>query len=689
MMPARASLALGVHNHQPVGNFGHVIEDAFQRAYGPFFDVLEKHPSVKMSFHTSGPLLEWMKNARPEYLKRLRALVEAGQAEVVGGAYWEPILSVLPERDQRAQIRRMQGEVEKLFGVRPRGFWLAERIWEPHLPRVLAEEGVDYVLLDDSHFLGAGFAPEALHGHFLSEEGGRAVAIFPVSMALRYLIPFRPIPELNEHLAALPENGLGVLFDDGEKFGLWRGTHEHCYEQGYLDELFAYLEESELARTVLYSQWLDERKPRGSAYLPTGSYQEMGEWSLPEKAAERFHNLGLSLGDRPDDAPFLRGGFWRNFFVKYPESHWMHKRMLLASERCETAEGIPNALREQARDQVLQSQCNCAYWHGLFGGLYLPHLRQAVFERIVRAEAMLAANGYSMARRDLDMDGREEIHWTSPHAQLFLKPDDGGTVRELDFLEKPFPVTNTLSRRREFYHRDVADALSPDEDSSLSIHEVKAAKERGLEKLLVYDPHTRAGLEDRIYEAGADSAPYETSLLDLRSWCFSAEVPEDPQGELRLRSSGELDDASLKIRKSLRWDDEGRALKVDYQLKYIGETEKNLTFASGWNFNFLAPEAHDRYFLVDGAKADEPQLRSRGWESPSSTFELRDEWSGLSVIIEGEGLRIWREPIETVSMSEDGFERVYQGSWIAVCVPVTLGKGKPAVFGYRLRLEKL
>ncbi len=688
MMSGRGALALGVHNHQPVGNFGHVIEDAFQRAYGPFLDALQKHPSVKMSFHTSGPLLEWMKNARPDYLKRLRKLVEAGQVEIVGGAYWEPILSVLPEGDQRAQIRLMQNEIEHLFGVRPRGFWMAERIWEPHLPKVLAEEGVDFVMLDDSHFLGAGFPPEALHGHYLSEEGGRTVAIFPISRELRYLIPFRPIEELDKYLETLPDDGLGVLFDDGEKFGLWRGTHEHCYGNGYLEKLFEYLSTSTQASTVLFSEWVDTQRPEGSAYLPTGSYQEMGEWSLPAAAAERFHALGGRLGESSEESPFLRGGFWRNFFVKYPESHWMHKRMLLASERCEAAEGLPRALREQARDQVLQSQCNCAYWHGLFGGLYLPHLRQAVFERIVRAEAMLAGGGYSMDRRDLDMDGHEEIHWMSPHAQLFLKPEDGGTVRELDFLEKPFPLTNTLSRRREFYHRDVADALSPDEDSSLSIHDVKSAKEKGLEKLLIYDPHTRAGLEDRLYEEGADSAPYEKSLVDLRSWNFEAELPGEPTGELLLRASGDLDGAELKIRKSLNWEDEGRALKVAYRLGYIGETEKNLSFASGWNFNFLAPEAHDRYFLVDGAKAAEPQLRSRGWESPSSTFELRDEWSGLSVIIEGKDLRIWREPIETVSMSEDGFERVYQGSWIAVCMPVKLVKGNPVSFSYRLRMKK-
>ncbi len=687
-MPAPGGIALGVHNHQPVGNFGHVIEHAFEQAYGPFLDTLERFPKVKMNFHTSGPLLEWMKNARPDYLGRLGKLAQAGQVEIVGGAYWEPILSVLPEADQRAQIKRMQLEIEKLFGVRTRGFWLAERIWEPHLPRVLAEEGVDYVMLDDSHFLGAGFSPESLHNYYLSEEGGRSVAIFPISRDLRYLIPFRPIEELDAHLNQIPEEGLGVLFDDGEKFGLWRGTHGHCYGEGYLERLFEFLSGRLDRPTRLFSEWLDARPAAGSAYLPTGSYQEMGEWSLPATAAERFHGLSERLGENPEESPFLRGGFWRNFFVKYPESHWMHKRMLLASRRCDEATNVPAALREQARDQVLQSQCNCAYWHGLFGGLYLPHLRQAVFERIVRAEAIIHPRGYRIVEVDMDMDGHKEIIWSSPHAQLFLKPEDGGSVREIDFLEKPFPLSNVISRRREFYHRHVAEALSPDEDSSLSIHDVKAAKEPGLEKLLIYDPQTRAGLEERFFQANAKAAAYEGGLLSTRTWPFEAKLPNNAADELTLRGQGDLDGVALKIRKRLRWEDDGRALAVDYSLNYIGETEKNLTFASGWNFNFLAPEAHDRRIIVDGRDAEDPRLRSRGWEHPVASFELRDEWSGLSVIIEGKDLRIWREPIETVSMSEDGFERVYQGSWIAVCAPVTLVKGKPELLEYRLRMEK-
>ena len=69
----------GIHDHQPVGNFGHVFKDAFERCYRPFLDVFSQFPAVKCSIHTSGPLLEWLADNEPGYLDLLRAMVQAGR----------------------------------------------------------------------------------------------------------------------------------------------------------------------------------------------------------------------------------------------------------------------------------------------------------------------------------------------------------------------------------------------------------------------------------------------------------------------------------------------------------------------------------------------------------------------------------------------------------------------------------
>src|SRR4051812_1575512 len=103
----RISLALTLHNHQPVGNFGWVIAETYDRAYLPMLDALERHPAVRVALHYTGPLLDWIRAERPQFIDHLAALVGRGQVEIVGGGWYEPVLAALPERDRIGQLIRM------------------------------------------------------------------------------------------------------------------------------------------------------------------------------------------------------------------------------------------------------------------------------------------------------------------------------------------------------------------------------------------------------------------------------------------------------------------------------------------------------------------------------------------------------------------------------------------------------
>ena len=96
---------LVLHNHQPIGNFDGVFEQAYQDSYLPFLDVFEPYRDLRISLHTSGPLMEWLDQTHGEYLDRLAGLVAAGRLEIVGGAFYEPILTMIPSRDRVGQIR--------------------------------------------------------------------------------------------------------------------------------------------------------------------------------------------------------------------------------------------------------------------------------------------------------------------------------------------------------------------------------------------------------------------------------------------------------------------------------------------------------------------------------------------------------------------------------------------------------
>ena len=226
-MSRRISLCLVIHNHQPVGNFGWVIEDVFEHAYEPLIGALERHPAIRVALHYTGPLLEWISAERPEFIDRLKGLVAREQVEILGGGLYEPILAALPERDRNAQLTRMRDDLAARFGMAPRGAWLAERVWEPSLPFDLASAGYEYTVLDDNHLRGAFVLDDDMWSTYTTDDQGKLLTIFATEKGLRYLIPWRPVDELIDYMRAnATDDGarVGVMGDDGEKFGAWPGT---------------------------------------------------------------------------------------------------------------------------------------------------------------------------------------------------------------------------------------------------------------------------------------------------------------------------------------------------------------------------------------------------------------------------------------------------------------------------------
>jgi len=255
-VPEKFHFSFLLHAHQPVGNFEEVFERCYQRAYLPFLQQLEKHPGIRAALHYSGPLLSWIEVNHPEYFELLRLQVKQKQVEMVGGGFYEPILAVIPPEDQREQIERFSSYLERHFGERPCGAWLAERVWEPQMPSILATSQANYTLVDDFHFLAAGFEPSELFGLYQAEDRGKAVRLFAGQKALRYLVPFGRVEEVIQYLreaATMHPDGVAVFGDDMEKFGAWPGTFEHCYQNRWLEEFLTALERN--------SDWLSVTPP--------------------------------------------------------------------------------------------------------------------------------------------------------------------------------------------------------------------------------------------------------------------------------------------------------------------------------------------------------------------------------------------------------------------------------------------
>ena len=662
-----------VHDHQPVGNFEYVLEDIYRRAYAPFLSTLERHPGIRCTLHRSGALWEWLEKRHPEHVDLVGELAQRGQIELLSGAYYDPLLPAISERDRRGQIDKLSDFLERRFGGRPRGAWVAERVWEPHVAATLVDCGVEYVFLDDTHFEAAGLrgTPD---GWYFCEHQAQVLRVLPIHAALRYRVPFAAPQEALAAIADFqnaPPSGeleradeaspaLAVHADDGEKFGAWPGTHVRCYEEGWLDRFFDLVESSQAwLRTATAGQCLARLPGCGRIDLPAAAYPEFEAWALDPEAQRNLQGLRARLVSegQVEALRFLRGGSWRHFLVRYPESNWMHKRVLRTADavwrRIDSHGATPGALR--ARDEVWRAQCNCAYWHGLFGGLYLSHLRSAVYGAMLRAERWLADGGGESALEllDVDADGRDEIVLRSADLQAFVKPDVGGMIVELDDRLRSFNLIDTLARRAEAYHSD----------------------RPGAPGRLDYDSYRRGAAVEHLLASEAMPADFAAGRLPVLGataghafdWVLDGDgVRLERAVALRLPGS-----PVFHLEKHLRV--RGPALELGWELWHEGGETLELRLGIEIAANFLAGDAPDRYYSVPDRDLDDRRLSSSGTLADVRRIDLVDEWLGIRARIECDTpCAVWRTPIETVSSSENGPERLFQGSAMLFVSPVRL-----------------
>ncbi|MBS3983080.1 MAG: DUF1926 domain-containing protein [Dethiobacter sp.] len=679
----KIKLILVLHNHQPEGNLPEVFARTYLSAYEPFISELERFPRLKVVQHYSGILLRWLQANRPEFIARLRQLVSCGQIEMMGGAFFEPILAMIPDADKVGQLEKQSSFIRENFQVTVSGAWLAERVWEPHLAQPLAQAGISYTVLDDAHFRNVGFSEEDTLHYYMTEEEGRPLYIFPINEKLRYLIPFAEPKETIDYLysmATAEGERVVVLADDGEKFGSWPGTAELVYDGQWLRRFFTMLEEnSHWLSVTTCAEFLKERPPAGQVYLPAGSYREMMEWS---------------------------GGFWRNFFIRYSESNQIHKRMLYVREKLELLPAGPQ--KEEAREYLWASQCNCAYWHGVFGGLYLNFLRSALYSRIIAAEVVIdrflhpQQSWLELEKRDFNYDGAEEVLVSSPELGFILSPAQGGSLLELDFKPRHFNLFDVLSRRREAYHCNIFELAAGQCASAeiKTIHQITRVKEAGLEQLLVYDNYRRASLIDHFFPVGVtleelQSGPGAVELGDFAGSPYLLQTCEaNGAARISLGRDGLVGIGGqvwpVRVEKKLTYLPQSGEIRFDYRLLNSGESRLMVMFAVEFNINFLAGQAADRYYAVPGAELTESNLSSRGELQQVEQIGLVDEWLGISTQFNfTQPVTLWRMPLETVSQSEDGMERVYQGSTLLPAWRLDLQPGEASSLSFVQQVSAL
>ncbi len=682
-MSTHASLCLVLHNHQPIGNFDGVFEQAYQDSYLPFLEVFEPYEKLQISLHTSGPLIHWLAEHHPEYLDRIKALAQSGRIEIIGGPHYEPILTMLPPRDRVGQIKTYSDWIERFFGTPPQGMWMPERVWESSLTTDVVDAGIQYTVLDDYHFQGAGLREDQLTSYFLTEDNGRVLRIFPGSEKLRYTIPFRPVSEMIDYCRDFASRHPGAVLtfgDDGEKFGTWPDTQVHVYQNGWLRDFFDALSaNSDWLHTVSLGHAVENNAPAGKVYLPDCSYREMTHWSLPVAEQETLDDLIHTMKDESEWKPaeqFIGGGYWRNFKNKYEETNEMYARMMDISRRVEEAEqaGVDDVRIAEIRDQLYRGQCNCPYWHGAFGGVYLPHLRNAIYQHLIKADTMLdralgkESSIVEATVDDYNFDGMQEVRLSNDRLCAWVAPGRGGRMYELDVRDISHNLLASLQRRPESYHRKVMAGPSQADEDVSSIHDRVVFKQADLDQRLQYDRYPRKSLMDHFYDndVSFDSVVRGEAMErgDFVDLPYDAKLRRgEDRVQIQMRRDGNAWGIPITITKAITMSSRSDRLSVTYLLENLPQGSE-FHFGIEMNFAGMPSGAEDRYFSdCDGNRLG--QLGSVLDLHETRYLGLSDRWLGLDVALgidRPSGL--WAFPIETVSQSEAGFELVHQ----SVCV---------------------
>jgi hypothetical protein len=440
---------------------------------------------------------------------------------------------------------------------------------------------------------------------------------------------------------------------------MWPGTHKWVIQQGWLRRFFEeIIKASADIEIVPLSHVVDTHSANRLIYLPTAAYQEMMEWSLFAEQGRIYEDLVKQAKKNnvwETQRAFLRGGMWDNFFAKYPESNLMHKKMLKISSLVRKYGEPGNSLRH-----LLMAQCNCAYWHGLFGGIYIASLRHAIYENLLRAETIIDEDRFADALWDLeicdyDLDGKEEVLISGKKLNCCIAPHAGASVFALEYKPAAYNFSNILMRHPEIYHKDILETPgnmdSQKSSEPLSIHDIPHVSTEEYKELLVYDEYPKnsflthyldsePSIDSLLKENRVNTSQYTLTPFDLIDSMES-------QDNLRLSFSGMKD--SVQIEKTYLYNPQG-TIRLSHR---IDANPDDSWIAIEWNIMILSENKP----TIEGKTIQE----GRG-KYHSKKIELSDFDKKVNLVIESEiPWDIYSAPIECVSQRENGFEKTFQG----------------------------
>lgn len=668
-------LVFGVFGSKPVGTDPEQLEAVYQKTYKPFLSRLYEYPKIRSCIHFSGQLYEWFEESHPEILMVLGEMVKRKQLEIIGGGYYEPIFPLIPSKDRVGQIELLTTYIRKQFGKRPRGAWIPERVWEPSLASVFSGSGMEYIFLDDRHFLSAGMRGEKLYRPCITEDQGKIVTVLPLTSRLNRGIPFARPEEVYGKIGEIAASGdheVVSIMIDADMLGYVPGTEGVCEEDGWLDRFLTLIDENRnIAIPVLPGQFVKSLDSLDKVYFPCTAYEEMMQWPLPPEQQIDLETMKSRTGDE-EKSVYVNGGYFRQFLTRYPESNYLYARMMHTYVLVNQVQR-DRSRKKSAREESWRGQCNAPYWHGRYNGVYDNHLRKAAYRSLINAEKITRERGIfttAINAVDIDFDGADEFIYQGQNINAYVHRN-GGMLFELDYLVTSWNYLDTMARHRERYHDN--------EDISSGI-----------------DSYPRRAFMDHFFDPLMPLADLKRSdyrpLFDLVNERYQVKELDREHKKLVLycRKPGKKDGKDFDLYIEKRYSFSKNSVILEYVFENRGENTISAIFSPEINLSLFGNSgACAELVMGDKGKADEKALLESFERGGIKDFTINDKKNGAAITISLDGrYTLWSFPVCTIAAGLRGKRSVYQSNAFFPRKKLELAGGETSTFLIQLKVEK-
>ena len=414
------------------------LEKEYQKVYKPLVKFLFAHPDFHFTFYFAGPSLQFYKKKKSEFITLLKQLSERNQIELLGGGFYDPVLSLLYAADRNGQLDLLSSEIRQTIGKRPRGASLFADCWDCSLVNNLSTCGIEFVTLDSSCI-----PPKKLrYVPLIMSNLGKSIEIIPL---YQNFLPDSDVP-CEDYISKINR----AVEKACKKDSITQSATQRLISvQFNMDSIINLVEKDWFSNfsklisgdgSITASTCIEYRAAsniREPAFIPAGISRQISKWiSRPFIENETRQNYQQTVYD---------------FMETYPVSQELYNRILYVSMLVNQYKK-DKMRKNSARERLWQAQNGFSLLCSLNGAFSHSIHRQQAYKILMEAEKILREDenfSETFSCFDYDCDGLNEYVCKMKNYFACINTESGA-IRELDTVKNSGNYADNISRNPDF-----------------------------------------------------------------------------------------------------------------------------------------------------------------------------------------------------------------------------------------------